>query len=70
MTVPVEIAERLMLAARKTAEAEDWRHRRNQLIVEAVTAGGTQPEVAKLAGLTQAGVSQIVTRHERGEPDH
>lgn len=69
MTVPDDIAARLAVAARKAADAEEWRQRRNRLVVAALAAGGTQPEVAKLAGLTQAAVSKILTRHYDEEAD-
>ncbi len=54
-----ELARRLSIAARKGAE---WYVRRDQLIVEALEAGASQREVAKLAGLTQPAISGI---HQR-----
>lgn len=58
--VPPDIAQRLVTAARKGSE---WYERRDRLIVEALEAGGSQREVAKLAGLTQPAVSGIWKRH-------
>jgi hypothetical protein len=54
-----DLARLLVVAARKGRE---WHQRRDELIVEAVDAGATQAEVAKLAGLTQPGVHDIVRR--------
>jgi hypothetical protein len=53
------LARRLVTAARKGTE---WRERRDKLIVEAIDAGATQAEVAKLVGLTQPGVLDILRR--------
>lgn len=58
-----DLARRLATAARKGGE---WLARRDALIVEAVEAGGTQREVAKLAGLTQPAIHAILQRHRDG----
>lgn len=63
-----ELARRLAVAASK---GRDWLHRRDALIVEAIDAGASQTEVAKLVGLTQPGVRDIVLRRsdiKRNEP--
>jgi hypothetical protein len=61
--VDPDLARRLVTAARKGGE---WLSRRDELIVEALEAGATQREVAKLAGLTQPAVSGI---YHRARPD-
>ena len=53
------LARRLTTAARKGRE---WLSRRDALIVKAIEEGATQTEVAKLAGLSQPGVRDIVLR--------
>lgn len=57
--VDPELARRIVTAARKGPE---WIRRRDEAIVEALEAGGSQREVAQLAGLTQPAVSGI---HQR-----
>lgn len=59
--VPDDLARRLVTAARKGRE---WQTRRDELIIAAIEAGGSQREVAKLAGLTQPAVSGIWRRHQ------
>jgi hypothetical protein len=61
--VEPELARRLVTAARKGRE---WYERRDRLVVEAIEAGASQREVAKLAGLTQPGVHAIWKRHTAG----
>lgn len=58
--VDPDLAKRIVTAARKGGE---WLRRRDELIVEALEAGATQREVAKLAGLTQPAVGAIHKRH-------
>lgn len=53
------LAQRIVTASRKGRE---WLVRRDEYIVEALEAGASQREVAKLAGLTQPAVSGI---HQR-----
>lgn len=55
-----ELAKRLVVAARRGRE---WRERRDRLIVEALDAGASQSEVARLVGLTQPGIREIWLRH-------
>ena len=55
-----ELARRLVTASRKGRE---WQQRRDRLIVEAIEAGASQREVAKLAGLSQPAVHDIWHRH-------
>lgn len=57
--VEPELAQRIVTAARKGRE---WHARRDLLIVEALEAGGSQREVAQLAGLTQPAVLGIHRR--------
>lgn len=59
-----ELARRITTAARKGRE---WLVRRDALIAQAVDEGATQAEVAKLAGLTQPGVHDIVRRQKEAE---
>lgn len=54
-----DLARRLVVAARK---GRDWIQRRDSLIVEAIEAGASQREVAKLVGLTQPAVHAIYHR--------
>lgn len=54
-----DLAHRLVAAARKGRE---WLERRDELIIQAIEAGGSQREVAKLAGLTQPAVHAIYHR--------
>lgn len=61
--VDPELAKRIVTAARKGGE---WLQRRDELIVEALEAGGSQREVAKLAGLTQPAVLGIHRRWREG----
>jgi len=64
--VEPELARRLVTAARKGGE---WLVRRDELIVQALDAGASQREVAKLAGLTQPAISGIYAkaRADRGD---
>lgn len=61
--VDADLARRLVTAARKGRE---WQARRDALIVEAIDSGATQAEVAKLVGLTQPGVHDIIRRRREG----
>jgi len=61
--VDPDLARRLVAAARKGGE---WLRRRDELIVEALDAGASQREVAKLAGLTQPAISGI---YRKAKPD-
>lgn len=58
-----DLARRLVTAARKGRE---WQERRDILIVEAIDQGATQAEVAKMVGLTQPGIHDIIRRHKTG----
>ena len=60
------LARRLATAARKSRE---WLSRRDALIVKAIEDGATQTEVAKLAGLSQPGVRDIILRARPDQDD-
>jgi hypothetical protein len=62
--VDPDLAQRIVTAARKGRE---WLVRRDDLIVEALEAGATQREVARLAGLTQPAVSGIHARWKEAQ---
>jgi DNA invertase Pin-like site-specific DNA recombinase len=60
------LAKRLATAARKGRE---WTERRDELIVAALSAGASQREVAKVAGLSQPTIHAIWHRdHKVAEP--
>ena len=59
MPVESDLSRRLRRAARKIEEATE---ERDQLILEALAAGGSAREVAALVGLTHAGVLDIKRR--------
>ena len=63
--VEADLAKRIVTAARKGGE---WARRRDELIVEALEAGGSAREVAKLAGLTHPAVSAIHQRWRAAQP--
>lgn len=60
MAIDPELARRIVTAARKGRE---WQSRRDMLIVEALEAGASQREVAKLVGLTQPAIHVVRRKH-------
>ena len=59
VTVPDDLARRLEQAAQRAREATE---QRDELIREAVQAGGSLREVAELVQLSHTGVRKIVQR--------
>lgn len=57
--VPRDIAQEIMTSSRK---GKEWIVRRDEAILKGIKAGGSQREVAKLAGLTQPAISLIVNK--------
>lgn len=51
-----------MTAAQK---GQEWRSRRDELIIEAIASGATQAEVARLAGLTQPAIHSIIAKAKK-----
>lgn len=67
--VPVDpdLARRLATAGRK---AEEWKDRRDDLIREAASNGGTLREIAALVGLSNPGVLRVIRRGGELEAHH
>lgn len=67
--VPVDpdLARRLATAGRK---AEEWKDRRDDLIREAASNGGTLREIAALVGLSNPGVLRVIRRGADLEARH
>ena len=59
MTIEPELAKRLRQASAKAAE---WLDERDRLIVQALDAGASLREVARLVGLSGPGVMKIRDR--------
>ena len=60
MPVDPDLASRLRAAGIK---ARAWPNMRDRLIVHAIRSGGTQREVAELAGVAQSTVHAILQRY-------
>lgn len=61
MAVDPDLARRLATAGRK---AEEWKERRDELVREAASNGGTLREIAALVGLSNPGVLRVIRRGE------
>lgn len=48
--------------ATQAAQAEHTRAERNQAIIDAVTTGATQADIARATGLTRGRIAQILSR--------
>lgn len=59
MSLEERLANELTVASR---EAEDWRRRRDQLILEAHAVGGSLREIAARVGMSNPGVLRVVRR--------
>jgi hypothetical protein len=59
VAVDPDLARRLATAGKK---AEEWRERRDELIREAASNGGTLREIASLVGLSNPGVLRVIRR--------
>lgn len=60
-----DTAEKLRRAAGKIGT---WTDKRDALIVQARSEGGTLREIAEMAGLTHPGVAKILERNETERP--
>jgi transposase-like protein len=65
--VDPDLARRLAMAGRK---AEEWKDRRDELIREAASNGGTLREIASLVGLSNPGVLRVIRRGADLEAHH
>lgn len=59
VAVDPDLARRLATAGKKT---EEWREKRDDLIREAASNGGTLREIASLVGLSNPGVLRVIRR--------
>ena len=59
VAVDPDLARRLATAGRK---AEEWRERRDELIREAASNGGTLREIAAVVGMSNPGVLRVIRR--------
>ncbi len=67
VAVDPDLARRLSTAGKK---AEEWRDRRDELIREAASNGGTLREIASLVGLSNPGVLRVIRRGGELETHH
>lgn len=67
VAVEPDLARRLATAGRK---AEEWKDRRDELIREAASNGGTLREIASLVGLSNPGVLRVIRRGADLEARH
>ena len=67
VAVDPDLARRLATAGRK---AEEWRERRDELIREAASNGGTLREIAAAVGMSNPGVLRVIRRGGELEAMH